>query len=256
MKTSETVSKIVPALLAIQKSVNHRIEKSKTADVGKYSYDYTPIEEVVDLIKPLLIKNDLVLVQGGSEVSDTYLASEAEFAQINVVTRVFHKSGEWVESVFTVAYPLSKLPVQEVGKAVTYMRRYALTALFGVTPVGEDTDGLTTGNGVSIFNRTDAPKAGEYKGKVATPDTPKPVATKAATSTTTSKASSSQKKPATLADRFAKKATPAKKSLAAGKSKATSKTSSKKGSKTTKTSAVKSAFPKPAGDCTDEVFNG
>lgn len=57
---------------------------------------------------------------------------------IGLTTILMHKSGEWIEASFAV--PLSKSDPQGFGSALTYMRRYALGAILGLS-TEEDDDG-------------------------------------------------------------------------------------------------------------------
>ena len=55
---------------------------------------------------------------------------------IGVVTRLMHVSGQWLENEFTL--PMVKSDPQAAGSAITYARRYALQALFGIPAVDDD----------------------------------------------------------------------------------------------------------------------
>jgi hypothetical protein len=57
--------------------------------------------------------------------------------RIGVVTRLLHKSGQWMEGEFTM--PGVKQDPQGYGSALTYARRYSLAAFAGVA-TGEDDD--------------------------------------------------------------------------------------------------------------------
>lgn len=63
---------------------------------------------------------------------------------VTVTTIVTHASGEWVKSTARCPFEVQKgttVP-QSVGIAVTYLRRYAFTAMFGIV-ADDDTDGAT-----------------------------------------------------------------------------------------------------------------
>jgi hypothetical protein len=60
-----------------------------------------------------------------------------------------HKSGEWLE---TAIYPLQVDAPQQMGKAITYGRRYSLAPLLGIA-AEEDTDA----NGVELKKTEDVP---------------------------------------------------------------------------------------------------
>ena len=63
----------------------------------------------------------------------------AEPGYLGLVTKLTHaESGQWQSSLAVV--PLPKAEPQGVGISMTYMRRYALSAMLGIV-TEEDTDG-------------------------------------------------------------------------------------------------------------------
>lgn len=92
--------------------------RSKYADLGN----------VVDAIKPAIVKHGLWFTQVSHNVP--------EHAAIETI--IVHSSGETM-SCGVVAVPVSKQDAQGYGSAMTYARRYSLSAAFGVAP--EDDDG-------------------------------------------------------------------------------------------------------------------
>lgn len=65
----------------------------------------------------------------------------SEDSRIGADTIVMHTSGQWLSERFLLPMDVnSKNPIQEGGKAITYARRYALAAIFGMY-ADEDTDG-------------------------------------------------------------------------------------------------------------------
>ena len=63
----------------------------------------------------------------------------AEPGYLGLVTKLTHaESGQWQSSLAVV--PLPKADPQGVGISMTYMRRYALSAMLGIV-TEEDTDG-------------------------------------------------------------------------------------------------------------------
>ena len=51
-------------------------------------------------------------------------------AAVCVTTTLMHKSGQWIRS--KVKLPLEKKTCQSVGAAITYGRRYGLSAIVGI----------------------------------------------------------------------------------------------------------------------------
>ena len=92
---------------------------------------YASLGAVIEAIRPVLIPNGLSYTQ----------IVESQDTQIGITTVLMHISGEWIES--TVFMPLGAEKgftlVQAAGSIITYLRRYSLSALFGVY-AEEDTD--------------------------------------------------------------------------------------------------------------------
>lgn len=158
------------AMFEIQGELDHRIGKDSTANTGKYTYDYTKIEEVADRVKPLAQKHGVLIIQGNDQPDEYAIIRNDQgviTGSVLVVTRLVHvKSGAWHDSVLVmpvVIYdPDKNLNVaQEVGKLITYARRYSLVSLFFLTPVGEDND--ANGADTEIFNKKFAPPANKKK---------------------------------------------------------------------------------------------
>jgi hypothetical protein len=96
----------------------------KTKTNPHFRTKYADLADVIDAVKDGLAKNDLAVIQG---VDDKFLK-----------TTLVHKSGEFIETK-TPLY-LDKQTMQGLGSALTYARRYALSALLNVAS-DEDDDG-------------------------------------------------------------------------------------------------------------------
>jgi len=130
LNTSPTVAEIAGALRSAQIAIVNPI-KDKTAKAGAYSYTYADLGTVIDSLRPILNEFGLCFVQ------DTL---EAE-GGVKVSTRILHTSGEWIE--FGPLYLPAADTAQALGSAITYGRRYQLSAAFGVA--AEDDDGASAG---------------------------------------------------------------------------------------------------------------
>jgi hypothetical protein len=60
---------------------------------------------------------------------------------VELETLVAHGSGQFIRDCLIV--PVSKPDIQGVGSAISYARRYALSAIAGIAPAGDDDDGQT-----------------------------------------------------------------------------------------------------------------
>ena len=126
MKTSETISKIAPSFLAAQKAIG-KAKKNRTAHGLKFDYDYTTITQAFDTCIPALHDNDISVLQ----------PSRIEDGNNIIETILLHSCGEWLSSELSIKS--EKQTPQGEGSALTYCRRYSLTAMVGLCP--EDDDG-------------------------------------------------------------------------------------------------------------------
>lgn len=124
MKTSESVAKIAPALLAAQKAITFA---AKDTNNPFFKTKYADLPCVIDAVKPALNEAGIVFIQSASPSEPGYLA---------MTTRLMHQSGEWIEDTATL--PLPKADPQGYGSASTYARRYGLAAICGLYQDDDD----------------------------------------------------------------------------------------------------------------------
>lgn len=139
--SSEKVDVIFAALYEFScQRVGKGVERDSRNDFHKNKY--ASLKAVKDAIDPLIINLGLSYMQipisNGSEVG--------------VSTMLMHKeSGQWIHfPPITASIAGGKNVPQEAGKAITYLRRYSLNAIFSL--YDEDDDG----NGSSLPNRSNA----------------------------------------------------------------------------------------------------
>lgn len=132
---SEQINEIAAALVKFQAAVSNpsrsrEVEvKGKTRD-GKdfcYKFKYAPLDAIIDHIREPLTNNGLAFVQGFSHPNGATVLD----------TIITHESGQWIQS----SIPLPQLGNQakDLGAAITYTKRYALTAALGIA-AEEDND--------------------------------------------------------------------------------------------------------------------
>lgn len=114
--------------------------KGKTADAGKYEYNYADLADVLRAVRAPLTKAGLALTQLFRTIDESTMAVE---------TLLLHSSGQYLRSVFVVP---SRGGIQAIGSAITYARRYSALAILGVHPTNDDDDGAA-GDGKRIDNR-------------------------------------------------------------------------------------------------------
>lgn len=132
MKTSETITKIAPALV---KAINAMGGASKDADNPFFKSKYTTLGNAVAAAKEALTKNDICVLQDQNGIT--------EHSTVNLVTRLLHSSGEWIETTCE-AKPKSFTP-QDIGSSITYLRRYGLMAALSIPSEDDDGNGASQG---------------------------------------------------------------------------------------------------------------
>lgn len=142
MRTSETIGKIAPAIVKAQAKMGHAI---KNATNPHFKNDYADLAACIDSSRAILAENGLAVIHGAESDS-----TEA----VTVTARVIHESGEWIES--SLMLRPSKNDPQGVGSAITYGRRYTLTAILGMGVADDDGNAASgpTQNAPSVRRET------------------------------------------------------------------------------------------------------
>ena len=122
MKTSEQINELATALSKAQAEMTGAKKSSK----GHFSNNYSDLASVCEAISGPFANHGLSYMQS-PEFSEQY---------IQVVTRIMHSSGQWIEGVVTL--PPTKNDAQGYGSAITYGRRYGLQAMAGIPSVDDD----------------------------------------------------------------------------------------------------------------------
>lgn len=153
MMYSEQIDQIAAALSVLQSRMR---TVDKSASNPFFKSRYTPLEDVVDSIRPHLEELGLSFTQGGTLVGaneENEAGFKTEFRMV-LSTRIMHKSGQWIESFFPLDAAPDKNGIvtpQAWGSASSYARRYGLQAALGITTGDVDDDGnLASGNEVIL----------------------------------------------------------------------------------------------------------
>jgi len=119
MIQSESIKELATALSAFQGEVK---SVSKDAVNPFYKSKYASLDTIWESIKPLLKKHGLAV---------------AQFPDENGLTTILmHNSGEWLYAT-SLIHAIKDDP-QAVGSALTYARRYALSACLGISADEDD----------------------------------------------------------------------------------------------------------------------
>jgi hypothetical protein len=126
VNTSTTIGAIAKALAAAQREIG---VAHKEAVNPHFRSKYADLQAVDEACRPALSKHGIAIAQG-TGYADGF---------VSVTTRLMHaESGEWIEATLHIAP--TKHDAQGVGSALTYARRFGLSALAAV-PAGIDDDG-------------------------------------------------------------------------------------------------------------------
>ncbi len=118
MTTSEQVNEIAGALAKAQAAM-------KNATLNKvnphFKSKYADLAGIRDAVIPALTANGIAVVQTLDGTA--------------VYTRLLHSSGQWIEGFC----PIPQAPdMQKMGSAITYARRYSLSAICGIAADEDD----------------------------------------------------------------------------------------------------------------------
>jgi hypothetical protein len=161
---SPTINALAEALLTAQGALKPALKDSTNPH---FKSKYADLQSVWEAARPALQKS-------GLSVTQTFANTNGEV--VTVVTTLLHKSGEWIRSELTLKP--SKPDPQGIGSAITYGRRYGLSAILGIV-ADEDDDGnaasrrdsdqvqghrvepLATANSIKALNAYRTTEAGE-----------------------------------------------------------------------------------------------
>lgn len=124
MNKSESIQNLAKALAEFQSEV----ENPKNIAFNPYfNSKYAPLEEVLNISRPLLSKHGLSISQSPS----------GDGQNVHIHTLLLHNSGEWIE-FDPLTLRAEKVSPQSVGSAITYGRRYALSSILGLSSEDDD----------------------------------------------------------------------------------------------------------------------
>lgn len=126
MNKSESIKNLAIALSKFQGEIKNPAN-SKTVGAGSFSYKYAPLDEVLNLVRPMLSKHGLSIVQ----------APIMADGMVGVTTTLLHESGEWIEFE-PILLKMDKQSAQGAGSAITYARRYSISAVLGISSEDDD----------------------------------------------------------------------------------------------------------------------
>lgn len=152
MITSESINEIAGALSQAQGEFP-QIPKNQEVEVKKdnrllYKFKYADLTQIIDSTRPALMKNGLSFTQTVVRVPDVGLG---------YITRILHKSGQWIETGFIPAVINNNSSMKDIAGVSTYGKRLSLSEALGVS-ADEDADApLDSGESATMKPLTRAP---------------------------------------------------------------------------------------------------
>lgn len=133
MYASESISDLATAMAAAQAEMKAAEMNAKNPFLKN---NYADLGSIIEAIRPATAKHGISFTQMPSFDGE----------KVSVDTIIMHASGQWLRSTLTLAIEGEKglSLAQVMGKAITYLRRYGLSAMFGVY-ADKDDDGNGTG---------------------------------------------------------------------------------------------------------------
>ena len=123
--SSESTKALAKALIQVQRQLQPAAKDARNPFCGN---NYASLNSVMDTCRAALLTNGILLTQ---------IPVPSDGSHMSLETRLTHaESGEWISG--TMVMPLAKNDPQTFGSAITYARRYSLSAMLGI--VTEDDD--------------------------------------------------------------------------------------------------------------------
>lgn len=157
MRTSEHISDLAKSLAKAQglftAAERAHVAKvlSKKGEGSSYSYNYADLAAYLDVCREPLSQSGLSFVQLPTVKGD----------EVAVVTILMHESGQFIESdplCLTAEHDQGRNPTpQAIGSAITYARRYSLSAVTGMASEADDDGSAASGIPADTGRRQEKP---------------------------------------------------------------------------------------------------
>lgn len=140
MIKSEQINELAAALAKAQAMIKGAV---KDANNPFFKTQYADLTSVWDACRDALTKNGLSVIQ---------CPEQSDIGGIAIETTLLHSSGQFITSRYVMPVKNSS-DAQAVGSAITYARRYALSAMVGVAPTDDDDGNNAAGKNGSTENK-------------------------------------------------------------------------------------------------------
>ncbi len=137
MAKSEQINELALALSKVQGEIEGAI---KDANNPFFKSKYADLTSCWQACREQLSRNGIAVVQSGDD-SDTHLC---------LTTTLMHSSGQWIDGTHRMEKKITEkdktrrdMNAQDIGAAITYLRRFSLCSLVGICPEDEDANSIT-----------------------------------------------------------------------------------------------------------------
>jgi hypothetical protein len=126
MKMSQDINELALAISGMQSQLSDVYKSSKG-----FGYTYADLSSILEYIRPILSKYGLSVVQpigGGDGI-------------VSVTTILMHSSGQFISETINTAIDITTKKMnslQAAGSTITYLRRYSLSAILGLSSTDDD----------------------------------------------------------------------------------------------------------------------
>ncbi|QIW89271.1 ERF family protein [Pseudomonas phage 8P] len=118
------------AALAKAQGAFSPIKKDRDGQTGNQKFKYADFDQLIAATRPALVENGLAVIQ---------LINSGTDGSSSIETRLIHSSGACIVATLTIARPNFER-VQDFGKLITYLRRYAYSAILCLAADDDDDD--------------------------------------------------------------------------------------------------------------------
>jgi len=125
MNKSDTIAELAKALSSVQGKLEGATQDSTNP---YFKSKYADLSSVWNACRKLLTENGLSVAQTCDEIE----------GRLIIETTLLHSSGEWISGRLALN-PVKNDP-QGIGSAITYGRRYSLSAMVGICPEDDDAE--------------------------------------------------------------------------------------------------------------------
>ena len=160
---SEKIDQIAAALVKAQGEI---VPATKESENPFFKSKYADLGSVWRACSTALHSNGIAVIQGAEPGAGENMKDARNFLSCTLL----HSSGQWIKGVFPLVSG-KPLDPQSMGAAITYMRRYSLAAMVGITQEDDDGNSAMPRDGSEMAGGA-ASVAAEQKRRKAQPPAP------------------------------------------------------------------------------------